>query len=193
MTDPLPQTLKVEFSLSECDLEFFQKRLDQACEKFEGADESRILAGVSDMMDKAYKSNPPEFVRSRIAKLGPLLAMLEDPDWNLEHEDRDRVISALAYFSDPEDLIPDSTPGIGYVDDAIMIDLVLAGLAPELEAYQDFVAHRVALKADVPDAKVSLEDARTEMQSRMRRRRGRAKAGGLWAHSTNFARYGYRL
>ena len=189
MTDPLPQTLKVEFSLSETDLEFFQKRLDQACEKFDDADEGRIMAGVSDMMDKAYKSNPPDFVRSRIAKLGPLIAMLEDQDWNLESEDRTRIVSALAYFADPEDLIPDSTPGIGYVDDAIMIDLVLEGLAPELDAYQDFVAHRVAIKAEVPEAKVSLEDARTEMQTRMRRRRGRAKSGGLWAHNTDFSSY----
>lgn len=184
MTNPSTPTLKVEFELSESDLAFFRDRLDKAREDRADLDESRITAGVADMITKALASNPPEFVRSRLGQLGPLIGMLDDADWKLEGEDRERVLNALAYFSDPEDLIPDATPGIGYVDDAIMIELVAGGLAPELEAYADFVAHREDLKTPEATEMPPLEDVRKVMQNRMRRRRGRAKAGGSWGHST---------
>lgn len=184
MTEQSTPTLKVELDLTDTDLDFFRDRLDKARESLGTADESRILAGVSDMMDKALGSNPPDFVTTRIRQLGPMLAMLEDADWKLEGEDRRHVIDALAYFADPEDLIPDATPVLGYVDDAIMIDLVAASLSAELEAYADFVAHRDDLKAGEAKDLAPLDEARDFMQQRMRRRRLRSRAGGRWPHST---------
>ncbi len=189
MTTSSNPTLKVEFELSDSDLDFFRQRLDQARESLGSADENRILAGVADMMDKARASNPPSFVTKRLDQLGPMLAMLEDKDWKLEGDDRKNVIDALAYFADPEDLIPDATPVLGYVDDAIMIDLVAASLSAELEAYADFVAHREDLKAAPAADLPSLDEARNVMQSRMRRRRLRSKAGGRWPHTTTIRHY----
>jgi uncharacterized membrane protein YkvA (DUF1232 family) len=189
MTTSSNPTLKVEFELSDSDLDFFRQRLDQARESLGSADENRILAGVADMMDKARASHPPSFVTKRLDQLGPMLAMLEDKDWKLEGDDRKNVIDALAYFADPEDLIPDATPVLGYVDDAIMIDLVAASLSAELEAYADFVAHREDLKAAPAADLPSLDEARNVMQSRMRRRRLRSKAGGRWPHTTTIRHY----
>lgn len=189
MTTTNQPTLKVEFELSEADLDFFRTRLDEARESLGAADESRILAGVADMLEKARKSNPPAFVTKRLDQLGPMLGMLEDKDWKLEGDDRKSVIDALAYFADPEDLIPDHTPVLGYVDDAIMIDLVAASLSAELEAYADFVAHREDLKAEPAADLPSLDEARNVMQSRMRRRRLRSKAGAKWPHSTTIRHY----
>ncbi|OLF81600.1 hypothetical protein AWH62_02720 [Maricaulis sp. W15] len=189
MTNSSTPTLKVEFELSESDLAFFRDRLDKAREDRADLDEGRITAGVADMITKALAANPPEFVKTRLRQLGPLVGMLDDAEWKLEGEDRERVLNALAYFVDPDDLIPDSTPGIGYIDDAIMIELVAAGLAPELEAYAEFVAHREDLKAPDSAPKPPLEEVRKVMQDRMRRRRGRAKAGGLWSHSTVIRHY----
>jgi uncharacterized membrane protein YkvA (DUF1232 family) len=54
------------------------------------------------------------------------------------------VLCALVYFCDPEDLIPDSIPGLGYLDDAIMIELVFRELRHEIEAYDDFVQWRAS-------------------------------------------------
>ena len=81
-------------------------------------------------------------------------------------------------------------PGLGYLDDAIMVELVVTDLKHEIEAYDAFVEFRKEKKkarADTPDA---LEQRRTALQARMRRRRrsDRArherKAGrspiGLW-------------
>ncbi len=65
---------------------------------------------------------------------------------------------------------------------------VANALAPELEAYDDFVAHREEIAAGAKDMP-SLDDARAVMQSRMRRRRSRSRAGGSWSHSTNITHY----
>ncbi|WP_300541978.1 YkvA family protein [Maricaulis sp.] len=189
MTTSSSPTLKVEFDLSDADLDFFRDRLDKARESLGAADESRILSGVSDMLDKARASNPPVFVKQRLDQLGPMLAMLEDKEWKLEGEDRKNVLDALAYFADPDDLIPDATPVLGYVDDAIMIDLVAASLTAELEAYADFVAHREDLKAGQAKDLAPLDEARDFMQQRMRRRRMRARASGRWPHATTIRHY----
>ena len=53
-------------------------------------------------------------------------------------EDVTRVINALAYFANTQDLIPDDVPGLGYLDDAVMVDLVVRELASEIKAYTDF-------------------------------------------------------
>ena len=74
------------------------------------------------------------------------------------------------------DIIPDELPGIGFLDDAIMIDLAAIDLTPELEAYAEFCDNRDDLAAKEADAQ-PLKVARDELQSRMRRRR-RRRAGG---------------
>lgn len=169
-------TLKVEFELSESDLAFFKERLDKARDN-RADDEQMIIEGIAAMKKEAIAANPPKFVTERLEKLDPLIAMVRDDDWKLSGEDRKRVVDALAYFADPDDLIPDRIPGIGYIDDAIMIDLVSAGLAPELEAYAEFVAHREDLaEGGEDDDKPTLEEARKVMQSRMHRRRKRSRS-----------------
>ena len=70
-----------------------------------------------------------------------LLDMLTDPDWKLEDSERSPVLATLAYLCDPEDVIPDEIPGIGLLDDAVMIELVFRELRHELEV----VGERVGL------------------------------------------------
>ena len=102
-----------------------------------------------------------------------MIAMLQDADWRLEGEDRTHVLNALAYFANENDIIPDNIPGIGLLDDAIMIDLAERELSGEIAAYDEFCDNREDLAQGVEDAQ-PLEEARADLQSRMRRQRRRA-------------------
>ena len=74
-----------------------------------------------------------------------MLAMMRDDDWELDEQERNPVLSALAYLCDPEDIIPDNIPGIGLLDDAVMIELAFRELRHEIDAYEDFCRYRKSL------------------------------------------------
>jgi len=103
--------------------------------------------------------------------------------WGLVDEDRQRVADALAYFSEADDLIPDDIPGLGFLDDAIMIEIVSEELKHEMQAYRDFVVFRAAEQArlgeqaDTVERTDWLETRRQQLHSRMRRRRRGGKRG----------------
>lgn len=62
--------------------------------------------------------------------------MLRDPDYTMSWPTKAWIIFALTYFISPVDLIPDVLPGIGYVDDALVIAWVLHNLQTEVVAYR---------------------------------------------------------
>ncbi|NIV16986.1 MAG: DUF1232 domain-containing protein, partial [Woeseiaceae bacterium] len=84
----------------------------------------------------------PQFIDQRLDKLNIMIRMLKDHEWRLPAAESNRVLNALAYFADPEDLIPDHIPGLGFLDDAIMVELVVRELKHEIEAYRDFCDFR---------------------------------------------------
>ena len=171
--------MQVTFELSDQDLDYFRGILAEvkARSASESSDEliSRASATLAELPTEA-----PEFVIERTNKLRSMIEMVNDKEWRLEGDDRDRVVRALAYFADPKDLIPDSVPGIGFLDDAIMIELVVQDLVHEIEAYTDFCRMRekkdLILKtgSDGPTNREEwLEARRVQLQQRMQRRRRR--------------------
>jgi uncharacterized membrane protein YkvA (DUF1232 family) len=163
--------MRVSFDLSDRDLRFFRQRLQQIAGA--SSDERTVIRGATRLVKEALETEIPQFVRDRIGKLGQLIAMLEDREWRLEGKDRERVLNVLAYFVDPDDLIPDRVPGIGYLDDAIMVELVVQELRHEIEAYQDFCEFRAKRPRDAEAE--ALEARRVALQGRMRRRRRRER------------------
>ena len=93
-------------------------------------------------MESLRPTELPDFVTARLEKLELLLAMMNDADWELDEQERSPVLSALAYLCDPEDIIPDNIPGIGLLDDAVMIELAFRELRHEIDAYEDFCRYR---------------------------------------------------
>jgi uncharacterized membrane protein YkvA (DUF1232 family) len=136
------------------------------------------------------------FVDRRIDRVGRLIAMIEDPQWALAEPERLRVLAALAYVADANDLVPDDVPVLGLVDDAIMLELVLREFRHELEAYEEFDAFRrdqIVLR-DKPEVHrpVSvadwLESKRQALHARMveRRERDLARDGDSFRLITHF-------
>ena len=135
--------MKLSFELSDRDLRFFKREMAAVRQRTAGADEPAIVAAASEVVERVRDQEAPDFVRERIVKLGCLLEMLADDEWRLASSDRERVVRALAYFAEPQDLIPDRIPGLGYMDDAIMVELVVRELRHEIEAYEDFCHFRI--------------------------------------------------
>jgi len=165
---------EVKFELTESDLEYFRDVMHKAQTGAKQLSEQEILANAK-KVSVDIKENVPEFVRERIQKLETFVAMIEDSEWQIPSEERTEVLSALAYFSDPEDLVPDHIPVLGFLDDAIMIELVAEEFKDDFEAFEEFCAYREREEGRSGDSTITreewLESKRHELHSRMKSRR----------------------
>jgi uncharacterized membrane protein YkvA (DUF1232 family) len=171
--------LQISIELSDSDLQFFVDASKRAQQKAANLSEAQITEAASKLLVDSAKTAIPEFIRARLTKLEAMINMVKDTSWGLSDDDRKRVVSALAYFAEPDDVIPDNVPVLGFLDDAIMIELCQRELQHEIDAYEDFVTyrHREANARGVDVAQVQmqrvdwLEAQRQELQARMRSRR----------------------
>lgn len=171
--------LRISFDLSEDDLKHFRLIMREARQASANLSEAEIIEAAGKLLAEVRGAKVPTLFRERLEKLSTLTAMLTDAEWQLPQEETGRVLNALAYFAEPEDLIPDSIPGLGFLDDAIMVELVVRELRHEIEAYQDFCEFRQREEArresrgdeDDVTREEWLTARRQELHSRMRRRR----------------------
>lgn len=177
--------LRISFQLDEDDLKHFRLIMREARKAASRQAPEEIVAGAEALLERIRDSRVPQFISERLEQLNIMILMLKDHEWRLPVADSARVINALAYFTESEDLIPDHIPGVGFLDDAIMVELVVRELRHEIEAYRDFCDFRLrqvpkrGIKRRTSDVTREewLEKRRAELQSRMRRRRKRASGG----------------
>lgn len=173
-------SLKVTFELEDKDLQYFRRSMKQARSAASQTSEAEAIAQAAAMIDTVRDAKIPEFVSLRVDKLASLIDMLADEEWALGAPDRKNVIAALQYFAEPEDLIPDDVPVLGYIDDAIMIELVVRELKPIIDAFEDFMLYKSEEKSRNRNPDISREQwlavKRRELHSRMRRRRKAARS-----------------
>ena len=166
-------SLRVSFELSNDDLKHFQLIMREARKTAARSSPEDIVATAEGLLEDLSTDATPGFIQERIDKLRLMIRMLTDLDWRLPHHEATRVLNALAYFTEPEDLIPDHIPGLGFLDDAIMVELVMRELEHEIEAYQDFCEFRG--KHDGTSRDDWIHEHREELQARMRHRREDSK------------------
>jgi uncharacterized membrane protein YkvA (DUF1232 family) len=137
--------MRVTIELEAADVDRFNDALARSRRVARSADENDILDAAKQALDSLPLACAPHYVRKRIGGVQTLIAMLEDEAWALPPVPRIEVLTALVYFSDPEDLIPDDVEVIGLLDDAIMLELALRHLQRVLRAYAAFCRYREAL------------------------------------------------
>ena len=167
---------EIKFELQDSDLDYFREVMRKALAGAEKLEEAHILAKAGELSGEV-KGTVPTFVSQRLKKLETLIAMIKDEEWQIPDPERRDVLGALAYFSDPLDLVPDHIPVLGFLDDAIMIELVVEELASDIEAFEEFCDYREREEVRRGDDTITREewlaDKRRELHSRMRSRRSR--------------------
>lgn len=140
--------LDITFTLSDRDLERFKAIVDKARGSSpDTQSKADIEKAAYKIVDVAMNSDLPDFIAQRLLQLKVLLEMMKDEEWKLSDADQERVMSALSYFADPIDLIPDHIPGIGFLDDAMFVEIILRELQAEIAAYNEFCEFREAEEA----------------------------------------------
>ncbi len=174
-------SLKVTFELADSDLDHFRTIMREAREAAVSMTQEQVLDAAASLVTSVKDTDVPDFVSDRLEKIQVLVDMIRDTEWPLREDEEGRILNALAYFTEPEDLIPDHVPGLGFLDDAIMVELVVRELRHEIEAYIDFRIYREGEEkrrarggeeADVTREEW-LETRRRQLMKRMRDRRRR--------------------
>lgn len=167
--------MKITFELEPGDIDRFHEALARAERRVACAEECDIVAAARHGLETLPIATAPGYIRRRILEVERLIDMLEDEAWALPQVERAEVLRLLAYFSDPEDLIPDDVAVIGLLDDAIMLELLLRRIRHVVSAYTEFCAVRAAqpeaadMEARITQAR-DLARRRERLHARMRRR-----------------------
>jgi uncharacterized membrane protein YkvA (DUF1232 family) len=166
--------IKVVLEFSDEDLKYFRGVMDTVWKRIKKKEDSDVIAAAREQLAFATKTAGAEYVQARLKDIDVLIDMIEDKDWPLEKDDRNRILVAIGYFGVPNDMIPDKTPGIGFLDDALMAELVVRELKPELEGYADFCEYREGertMRGKTVDREDWLAAKRRQVWLRIRRQR----------------------
>lgn len=133
--------LRISFNLGDEDLRHFEAvaQRTQASAREQSAE--AIVSAAREVLESAERAQLAEFVKARFARLRAILEMALDTDWPLGAEDSQRTLNALACFSHAQG-VAGAAVAVGFLDHAIMIELVSRDLEHDLEAYRDFCISR---------------------------------------------------
>ncbi|MCG8413303.1 MAG: DUF1232 domain-containing protein [Pseudomonadales bacterium] len=182
----------ITITLSDDDLDRFQDSIDKGKLAINDAETAaQVEETAFALIEKAREIDLPQFISDRLLKLQILINMIRDDEWKLSDEECNSIRCALYYFVDPEDIIPDHIPGIGFLDDAMYAEIVIQELATEIRMYQEFCQFRIGeenrRRNHGLDTQVGREDwiaeKRALLHARMRERRKLRSGGRGWRMS----------
>lgn len=79
-----------------------------------------------------------------------LFSMISDGKFKLQSSTKISVGGALAYVVLPTDVVPDFIPLMGWVDDALVLKLVMDSAKGEISRYRDYLTHAYTGNAEKP-------------------------------------------
>jgi uncharacterized membrane protein YkvA (DUF1232 family) len=138
-------SFKVTFHLDEADAEYFRALYRKAKKGAAEQEAEQIIQAARDVVQRVRASKKtPRFVIDAIEVLADLTDLILDEAYAAPQKVRTEVLGALAYFTNPEDLIPDQIPGLGFLDDALMVKFIEEEFKHELWGFRKFRDRRDA-------------------------------------------------
>lgn len=129
------------------------------------------IASVAAWLDAQPAEQGESLLQSRLDRLADLEAMLADADWTMEAAQSHRIARILAYVAEDNDLIPNTIPIYGHLDDALLLELAWPMLAEDVDDYHDFCHFR--------DEAAGHTHRRVQQIDWLN---ARAEEGALWEH-----------
>ena len=167
---------RVSFDLKDADLQHFAEVVQQTQAMARRCPSQDIIATARQVLLESEQAQLADFLVQRRDRLRSMLEMVADPDWHLSAEDSQRLLNALACFA----TTAAAQAPMGFLDHAIMIELVGRDLTHDLDAYRDFCKARARLTSGRRTAAASeasrqqwIEQRCTALQTRMHQRRQR--------------------
>jgi uncharacterized membrane protein YkvA (DUF1232 family) len=133
--------------------------------------DAEAIASVSLWLESQAPDQRELLLRARLDRLAEIEAMRRDADWPLEAAQQHRIDLILQYVAAEDDLIPDSVPTYGYLDDALLLELAWPVLAEDIDDYRDFCHFREEAGESLGRPPHQLDWLRA-----------RAEEGALWEH-----------
>ena len=115
------------------------------------------------------------YILNQINNLEAMMSMVEDKVWKIKKSSLEKINATIKYFVDDDDIIPDNIPGIGYLDDCIIIDNTMDDVCGELSEFEDFSRTRLVYAHDEKFSfedwqKIKDQEATSRVRNRMFRR-----------------------
>lgn len=119
--------------------------------------------------------NADTYILNQINNLEAMMSMVEDKVWKITKDNMEKINATIKYFVDDDDVIPDNIPGIGYLDDCIIIDSTMDEVCEELSEFEDFSRTRLVYAQNEKFSfdewqKIKDQEATSRVRNRMLRR-----------------------
>lgn len=125
------------FLLDDSGVERFNQLLSQLGRHRPPLDSDRLVTAARELRGTPGTS-APGCIGQRLRRGVAIGGMIGDPSWEPANDAATVASQVMDYLRDTHDLIPDTLPRVGRLDDAIVIDTVWDRLATEVASYLDF-------------------------------------------------------
>lgn len=119
----------------------------------------QIAGAARRVLRASMKGQESAFIKVRMRRAGEMRTVLKDQQWSIPAPIELKMREVVAYLDDPAGLIPNDVPVIGYLDDAILVDIAMDSVRGELENYADFCRFRWAEAARLQTSEVETDRA----------------------------------
>jgi hypothetical protein len=116
------------FQLTEEDKDRYRKLIDKI--DLDSSDD--VISMLNPKLDRLIASDRLNDIEIDLIKNVSVLLSIYKTYPDLTDSIRKRILFAISYFCDEDDDIPDIVPDIGYLDDAVVANWVIASISKDL-------------------------------------------------------------